>query len=154
MQHTYYHGGTPELPVGTVLRPPIETNIVSSTWELTVAEFGETESDQRRDKVYVTTDASIARVYAAVWKSPLTNVQGGGAVYEVEVTESSPEVDPDMASHNCWQSDSAVIVRVLHESVPHDQEMIEKRLAPIRAHQERVAQRDEIAGLLKLKDIY
>ncbi|TSE15805.1 hypothetical protein B1A87_007740 [Arthrobacter sp. KBS0703] len=134
----------------------METNIVSSTWERSVAAHGETELDQRPDKVYLTADPSIARVYAAVWKNPLTNAQGGGAVYEVDVTDGSLEVDPDMASYNCWQADSAVIERVHEASVPHDQEMIEKRLAPIRAEQ---AQRDqekalrEIVGMLKRNGI-
>lgn len=153
---TYYHGGTPGLPVGEQLRPPTETNIVSSSWALSTAEYEEADLDQRRDKVYLTTDPSIARFFATVWRDPGTHEKGGGAVYEVEVPDAGTlEADPDLASYGCWQANSAVIVRVHEVSVPYDQKLVNNQTALVLAKQEkdRQDQRSRVAAVLNFDGI-
>lgn len=143
---TYYHGGTPGLPEGAVLRPPAETGVVSETWALTISADLESETDQRGDKVYLTTDPSLAKFYATVWRDPVTRAQGGGAVYEVEVDGGNVEVDPDLASFGCWQADAATIVRVHGGPVPYDQKFVDERLELVRAQ----LKRGEVAAALNL----
>ncbi|TDL41116.1 hypothetical protein [Arthrobacter nitrophenolicus] len=145
---TYYHGGTPGLALGEVLQPPSVTGIVSETWALTIAAKLESETDQRRDKIYLTTDPSLAKFYAMVWRDPHTGVQGGGAVYEVGVDSNTIEPDPDLTSSNCWQADAGTILRVHTAAVSYDQDFLDKRLDLTRAK----LQRREVRAVLNLDE--
>lgn len=126
---TYYHGGTPDLRRGTVLLPPTKTKIISRTWALIVEAGHASDSTvQRQDKVYLTTDPSIAKFYAMQWSE-----EGGGSNYKVEVDDSSLEIDPDLGQSGCWTADSAKILGVHDPRVSLDQKFIDDMLNLMRA---------------------
>lgn len=89
----YYHGGMPGLIAGHFITPPSE-RLTTPTEEVTNPE-----------RIYVTTDFSLARSYAAQW-----NRHGGGTVYRVEPTALAP--DPDSADDFNHEAQRARILEV------------------------------------------
>lgn len=90
---------------------------------------------QRTDKVYVTSDVKLARVYAGMWTNPTAKVPraGGGSVYQVEIEDGSLEPDEDLLSLPgvSFQAKSAAIVGVQYKSVPHNKGQFAKKLAEV-----------------------
>ncbi|TGN32999.1 hypothetical protein [Aeromicrobium chenweiae] len=76
---------------------------------------------QRRDRVYVTTDRELARVYAGTWRNPDTAELGRGALYRVEVKEGLEE-DEDLLSLPglSFQAPSATVIAVYDAAVKPD----------------------------------
>lgn len=116
-----FHGGVPGLAEGESIVPPSITNVTSTTLQSSIEE-GMTEIAQRPDKVYMTSRVNLARGYASVWVNPDTESQGGGWVYEVEVTDGTMEPDQDLLSSDgiSFQADSAVIVRIHDRGVAYN----------------------------------
>jgi hypothetical protein len=111
-----YHGGVPGLIPGQKLLPPLLTDACSC------AEYDGGEHC-RADRVYVTTDAEEAAVYAA-----LTAPSGRGDVYEVEPVG---ELEPDSAAvpgSASYAAAAATVVRVIRRGVP-----VEEAAARMRA---------------------
>lgn len=106
MSPTYFHGGVPGLEVGDQVLPP------SVTGTPTTADYGAVRVC-RRDRIYATTDAAAARVFAA-----LAPFGGGGDVYEVELAEP---IDPDGDWHGPANDSvcapSGTVVQVLERRV-------------------------------------
>ncbi|MGO4188568.1 hypothetical protein [Pseudarthrobacter sp. TAF60_1] len=102
---------------------------MSTTLQSTL-EGGLTDIAQRPDKVYLTSDVKLARVYAGMWSDPTTKTQpaGGGSVYEVEVDDGSLEPDEDLKSLSgvSFQANTAVIVRIQYKNVPFNRELFAK----------------------------
>ena len=107
----YYHGGVGHLQKGQFLLPPTITRLTKSC-----SEFG-AAGIHRRDRVYVTTDAHAAFVFAA--GAPAHTA----AVYEVEPEDLSH--DPDCTvigtSFECLR---AKIVRVVQVLTPDERERV------------------------------
>lgn len=99
----YYHGGVGHLQKGQFLLPPTITRLTKSC-----SEFG-AAGIHRRDRVYVTTDAHAAFVFAAGAPAPTA------AVYEVEPEDLSH--DPDCSvigtSFECGRARIIRVVQVL-----------------------------------------
>ena len=116
-----YHGGVRGLVVGRMLRPP------SMTGARSLADYG-AGGVCRRDRVYLTTDAEAAHVYAALWTDGSVT---GGAVYEVEAMPPL-EPDPDCLepglSYACPQ---ARIIRVVTRRVRLTPKELRRALAVI-----------------------
>ncbi len=77
---------------------------------------------QRGDRVYVTSDRGLARVYAGGWSDDGVHF-GYGWLYEVTVDEASLEPDADLLSLPgvSFQAPSATIVHVHERSVRPNQ---------------------------------
>jgi rifampin ADP-ribosylating transferase len=100
-----YHGGVPGLIPGEKLLPPLLTDASSC------ADYDGEHC--RADRVYVTTDAEEAAMYAA-----LTAPGGRGDVYEVEPIgelELDPAAAPETSS---YATPAATVVRVIRRGVP------------------------------------
>lgn len=97
MRQRYYHGGLKGLDKRrpAVLRPPAETGYEHHLGAVSGVEH----PDHRTDRVYLTTDPDIAKMYALVAHPD------GGSVYEV-VPVGDIEHDPD------WKGDPGVSVQV------------------------------------------
>jgi hypothetical protein len=110
-----YHGGVPGLVPGQNLLPPVLTDACSC------ADYDGEHC--RADRVYVTTDAEEAAVYAA-----LTAPGGRGDVYEVKpICELEP--DPAAATGTgSYATPAATLVRVIRRGVP-----VEEAAARMRA---------------------
>jgi hypothetical protein len=133
-----FHGGAPGLEDNGLILPPSKTGALSTTLQSTL-NGGLTDIAQRPDKVYLTSDVKLARVYAGMWTDPTAKAQraGGGSIYEVEVEDGSLAPDEDVKSMPgvSFQADSAVIVRVQHKHVPFNKEQFAKKLNDVlRAH--------------------
>lgn len=133
-----FHGGAPGLEDNRLILPPSRTGVLSTTLQSTL-EGGLTDIAQRPDKVYLTSDVKLARVYAGMWTDPTTKTQraGGGSVYEVEVDDGSLEPDEDLKSLSgvSFQANTAVIVRIQYKNVPFNRELFAKKLNDVlRAH--------------------
>jgi hypothetical protein len=111
-----YHGGVAGLVPGQKLLPPLLTDACSC------ADYDGEHC--RTDRVYLTTDAEEAAVYAA-----LTAPGGGGDVYEVEPVGA---LEPDPAASagtGSYATPAATVVRVIRRGVP-----LEEAAADARAH--------------------
>lgn len=99
----YYHGGLPGLPKGAYVLPP------STTGARCASDYGARDI-HRRDRVYVTTSADAAIMFAALHPS------GVGQVYEVAPSDDL-EADPDCSAQGLsFQCSRARILRVIR---PH-----------------------------------
>lgn len=100
-----YHGGVAGLIPGQKLLPPLVTDACSC------ADYDGEHC--RADRVYVTTDAEEAAVYAV-----LTAHRGRGDVYEVEPIG---ELEPDPAAApgtGSYAAPAATVVRVIRRGIP------------------------------------
>lgn len=135
-----FHGGAPGLEENGLILPPSKTGALSTTLQSTL-DGGLTDIAQRPDKVYLTSDVKLARVYAGMWTDPTAKAQraGGGSVYEVEVEDGSLEPDEDLKSLPgvSFQADSAVIVRVQYKQVSFNKEQFAKKLNNVLRDHER-----------------
>lgn len=124
----YFHGGAPDLLKGGIILPPAQTGVESTTLAAQVEACESEKIAQRTDKVYLTAHLDIARMYAALWTNPATEVAGGGSVYQVEVQDGSMEPDQDLLSSEgvSFQADSAVIIRLHDASIPYSEKKIQK----------------------------
>lgn len=91
-----WHGGAPGLNVGDRLLPPTATGLVRTRADQS-AEAGLSQISQRRDRVYVTTDRELAKVFARQWFDG-TRVRSHGWLYLVEVEQADLEDDDDLRS--------------------------------------------------------
>ena len=135
-----FHGGAPGLEENGLILPPSKTGALSTTLQSTL-DGGLTDIAQRPDKVYLTSDVKLARVYAGMWTDPTAKAQraGGGSVYEVEVEDGSLEPDEDLKSLPgvSFQADSAVIVRVQYKQVSLNKEQFAKKVNNVLRDHER-----------------
>jgi hypothetical protein len=114
----YYHGGMLGLRVGQHILPPAETG----SW--TVADLRDAPAEMRdqlaavhrRDRVYLTTDVAVARLWAGL--HPTGGPKRGGDVYRVE-PEGDIEPDPDYLGDDgaSVQAPSALIVGIVATGV-------------------------------------
>lgn len=93
---------------------------------------------QRADRVYVTSDRGLARVYAGGWSEDGVRF-GYGWLYEVTVDEATLEPDADLISLPgiSYQAPSATVVRVFERSVRPDQRRFVQKLTGILEELER-----------------
>lgn len=99
----YYHGGVGHLQKGNFLLPPTVTKLTKSCSEFGAADI------HRRDRVYVTSDAHAAFVFAA--GAPADTA----AVYEVEPEDLSDDPDCNVidTSFECRRAKIVRVVQVL-----------------------------------------
>ena len=102
---TLYHGGVPGLVPGQALLPP------SVTGARSCADYDGEHC--RADRVYLTTDAEEAAVYAA-----LATPGGRGDVYEVEPIDELELDSPAVAMTGSYATRAAAVVRVIRRGVP------------------------------------
>ena len=96
----YFHGGHPGLRTGNYILPS------SVTGSPCTADFGAHEVC-RRDRVYLVSDAEVARAFAALHPS------GRGEVYEV-LPEGAIIPDPDCTEPGLsWECERAYVLRVV-----------------------------------------
>lgn len=90
----YYHGGFPGLRVGRHIEPPVTTGVKSlSDLETAPDDLRErVAAVHRKDRVYLTTDLDVARMFAGL--APYGCCHRGGDVYEVAPV-GAVEHDPD-----------------------------------------------------------
>ena len=100
-----YHGGVAGLAPGETLLPPLITGACSC------ADYASDHS--RADRVYVTTDADEAAVYAA-----LAAPGGYGDVYEVEPLGELQPDPPDLAGTGSFATRAARILAIVRRRVP------------------------------------
>lgn len=109
---TYFHGGRPGLKPGAFLLPPCVTNAPS------LSDYGADEV-HRKDRVYVTTNKTVALLFAAGVI--------GGVIYECDpVGDLEPDPDCSMPDIS-WQCDKAVVIRVIKPKAK-DVEMVRAAL--------------------------
>ncbi|MBD1540550.1 hypothetical protein HC749_20620 [Arthrobacter sp. S13_S34] len=120
-----FHGGAPGLKVGDKVLPPTETGVKSQTLAASLV-LGLGQIAQQLDKVYMTTDVMLAKVYAGSWTdpAPAKAVAGGGVVYRVEVQDGTLQADKDLLSSPgvSYQASSAVVVDIQYKSVAFDKD--------------------------------
>jgi len=102
---TLYHGGVSGLVPGQKLLPPRVTDACSC------ADYNRDHC--RADRVYLTTDAEEAAVYAA-----LATPGGHGDVYEVEPLDELEPDPPAVPVTGSYATRAATIVRVIRRGVP------------------------------------
>lgn len=107
----YYHGGVGHLQKGQFLLPPTITQLTKSC-----SEFG-AAGIHRRDRVYVTSDAHAAFVFAA--GAPAHTA----AVYEVEPEDLSDDPDCHVIGTS-FECRRAKIVRVVQLLTPDERERV------------------------------
>lgn len=107
----YFHGGKPGLKVGEYLLPP-DRQTERTKGHLVDYLLPGQEKFMHRDKVYITTEKRIAKVFAAV----LPN----GALYEVE-PEGEMTIDPDCQDGRSWMCEQAKIIKVVDPLVPFEE---------------------------------
>jgi hypothetical protein len=106
-----FHGGAPGRAVGDLLLPPFVTGAVSWRDRGEGRDLGPVV--QRHDRVYVTSERSLARACAGVWNSPTGEV-GGGVLYQVEVDdELEPDPDLPLDPPVSFQISQARVVRII-----------------------------------------
>lgn len=117
-----FHGGCPGLRTGDLILPADDVGTASVS--------GDRGAPYRTDRVYVTTDLSLARSYAGIYASPkaIRDQLAGrlpslrelsyGDVYEVEpLGPLEPDLDyetPDLS----FQTTQARVLRVIEMAVP------------------------------------
>lgn len=120
-----FHGGAPGLKVGDKVLPPTETGVKSQTLAASLG-LGFGKIAQQLDKVYMTTDVMLAKVYAGTWTDPASAkaVAGGGVVYQVEVQDGTLQADRDLLSSPgvSYQASSAVVVDIQYKTVAFDKD--------------------------------
>ena len=93
----YFHGGPPHLSIGESILPASETGVKSAS------DYG-AEHVHRRDRIYLTTNPTAAKLFAALHPS------GKGEVYRVDpvgAVDPDPDCSEDGLSYQC---ERAVIV--------------------------------------------
>ena len=104
----YYHGGFPDLPVGTVLLSKNAAARLGRT-----ANWALRNGQHSADHVYFTTDMELARSFAHALKTSF----GRGHLYEVQPL-GAMEADPDYAIFDdMFMAPSARIVRVVQRNI-------------------------------------
>lgn len=124
---TYWHGGAPNLERGAVLLPPSRTGRTFTRASQAALQRLDRIS-QRGDRVHITPDRGLARVYAGGWSDDGVHF-GYGWLYEVAVDHESLEPDADLVSLPgvSFQVPTASVVRVAERAVrPHQRRFTEK----------------------------
>lgn len=142
-----FHGGAPGLDVGDKILPPSQTGVKSQTLDASL-ELGLGKIAQRFDKVYVTTDVMLAKVYGGMWTDPALadSLAGGGVVYRVAVEDGILEGDDDLLSSPgvSYQANSAVVIDIQFQNVSFDQAEFTATLDRVlSAHRRNVAEKAE-----------
>ncbi len=114
---TLYHGGVSGLVPGQKLLPP------SLTAACSCADYDGEHC--RADRVYLTTDAEEAAVYAA-----LATPGGRGDVYEVEPLDELEPDSPPVPVTGSYAVRSATVVRVIRRGVPVEEAAARMRYVP------------------------
>lgn len=101
----YFHGGRPNMKRGQMILPPSVTGFRAAADCLP----GQVDASHvRRDRVFVTSAADAAAVFAALYPS----IRRPGCVYQVEPL-GPLEPDPDcLEPGHSWQCQRARIIRV------------------------------------------
>lgn len=115
---TLWHGGAPGRAVGDYILPPTTTGVAFTRIESTMNAGVMDPIAQRRDRVYLTTELDLARVFASDWTQDGSE-SGYGWIYEVDVDESDLEPDEDLLSLPgvSFQCGSALVTRVWQREV-------------------------------------
>ncbi len=114
MTRKLYHGGAPGLRPGQKVQPP------SATGARSCADYDREHC--RADRVYMTTDADEATIYAA-----LSSGGGLGDVYEVEpVGELTPD-PPGGVGAESYSTRAATVVAVVRRGVRPEQAAAQMR---------------------------
>lgn len=116
--HRLWHGGVPGLAVGDRLLPPSETGH-QHTWAETSAAIGLRSIAQRRDRVYVTSDRELAKVFARTWHDGARE-RSHGWLYEVSADDLEDDADLLSVPGISFQVGSALIIRVADRGVAPD----------------------------------
>jgi hypothetical protein len=112
-----WHGGRAGLKVGDELLPPSRTGLKWTSRTINESE-GLEDPFYREDRVYATSDRSLAHAYAGYWtREP--NRPGHGSLYLVEFDDDSIEDDEDFPSSSglSYQAPSGRIIAVEQPSV-------------------------------------
>lgn len=112
-----WHGGAPGRAVGDVLLPPSESGLEYTRLEMS-REGGLDQIGQRLDRVYMTTDKSVAKAYASLW-TPDGEKHGGGCLYVVEADDLEPD-DDLLSLPGFFQAPRATVVTVYDPHVAYD----------------------------------
>lgn len=115
---TLWHGGAPGRAVGDYILPPSTTGLAFTRIESTVNQGATDPIAQRRDRVYLTTELDLARVFASDWTIDGSD-PGYGWIYEVEVDPNELEPDADLLSLPgvSFQCGSALVTRIWQRDV-------------------------------------
>lgn len=100
MTQRFFHGGFGGLHVGDLVRPPAETGAPS------LSRYG-MKGVLREDQVYITTDETAARVFAALHPS------GRGKAYEVEPIGPVAHDEDATGRGYSFRASSARVLRVI-----------------------------------------
>jgi len=91
-----WHGGAPGRRPGDQLLPPAVTGLQRTSSQLSMAE-GLDDIAYRSDRIYLSTDRELARIWAGQW-TDLDGRVGYGWLYRVEVDVDALEPDEDLLS--------------------------------------------------------
>lgn len=109
----FWHGGTPGLKPGDVLRPGAIVGARNLAQALRVD-----HDDYDPNVLYVTSDKAHARFFAASWRSADTALDYvRGDLYNVR-PKGGRAPDPDYPDGVCWSCARAVIIAVVERNVP------------------------------------
>ena len=113
----FWHGGAPGLEVGDHVLPPAATGLNKTRADQS-AEAGLDQISQRRDRIYVTTDPELAKVYARSWFDGI-RARTHGWLYVVEVEGEHLEGDDDLLSLPgvSYQAPMGIVVAVYDRGV-------------------------------------
>lgn len=140
-----WHGGAPGRKPGERLLPPAVTGLQRTSTSLSIA-AGLGSIAHRNDRVYVTVDRDLARVWAGQWTNAEGRV-GHGWLYRVSAKVELLEPDADLLSLPglSFQAPEAVVDRVYERAVGPDQVKFRKTLERVLRNLER-AQREAREG--------
>src|SRR5262245_49524336 len=117
-QARLWHGGAPGRRANDLLLPPIESGLTFTRRDISVEE-GLSHIAQRDDRVYVTTDRTLARAWAGLW-TPDGRTYPGGTLYRVDATDLEPDEDLLSLHGLSYQVPHATVIAVYDAHVPHD----------------------------------
>lgn len=123
-----WHGGAPGRKQGERLLPPAVTGLQRTSTSLSIA-AGLDSIAHRRDRVYLTVDRELARVWAGQWISVEGRV-GHGWLYRVSAEVELLEPDADLLSLPglSFQAPEAVVDRVYERAVSPGQAAFRRTL--------------------------
>lgn len=111
---TWWHGGVPNLSVGSVLKPPRETKTTYTSPFSETSDDADTKAaaEVRQRRVYITSDYLFAEFFACAWGIPQGLDAGTGWMYRVEPLDRL-EGDPDDAAGTSRAVRRCKVVEVL-----------------------------------------
>lgn len=116
--------------MGSLLLPPNATGLVRTSTTLSLS-MGLGKIAHRRDRVYVTTDRDLARVWAGQWSTP--EQLGYGWLYRVSVPPDEIEPDEDLLSLPglSFQVPSARVEAIYEKAVAPNQPRFKTKLEKV-----------------------